>query len=733
MFLGCGKMSYIKGKYSTEIYTNKDNGYTVGVLKIIETDVTELKNKATVYFVGTFIEIKKGHNYKMDGELILHKKYGLQFNVETYENLIPEKKDELVEFLSSDLFPIGEKTAQKIVDKFKDKTIEVILENPNSLLLIPRLKQDKINKIHEILKNYQSTSQIVIELNKMGFNTKDSLSILNRYREKSLDKINENIYSLIDDFDFNFKMIDEIAINNNIEENDERRISALIIYLLNEITFSNGDTYSFTHEIYSKLSEYTDLDIEKLEYELIKLNKMGKIIIKDNRYYLKELYEAENYIADRLCFLNDMKVRSLPKLEEKLESLEEKNNISYDDIQKKAIIKSVNNNLTIITGGPGTGKTTIIKAIVNLLINTCKIKTDEIALLAPTGRASKKMMETTGMPAYTIHKYLGWDKENNTFRVDEYHPNGEKYIIVDETSMIDTILMSSLLKGIRRDAKLILVGDYFQLPSVSQGQVLKDLIESDSLEVIKLNRLYRQNEDSYIINLAYEIKDKEINEYFTNKKDDYNFIVCENENVLSNINEIVNKAIKKGFDDKTIQVLAPMYKSLNGIDSLNKSLQLIFNPFDPEKNEITIGEVTYRENDKVLQLINDPDNNVFNGDIGYIINIVNRNKTTEVVIDYDGNIVTYPKEKFSNFRHGYAISIHKSQGSEFNMVIIPFVNSFKRMLYNKLIYTAVTRAKNKLILIGDPNSFIYGVKNDYIDNRKTSLKEFIENKYNYKK
>lgn len=726
-------MSYIKGKYSTEIYANKDNGYTVGVLKIIETDVTELKNKATVYFVGTFIDLKKGRNYKMNGELILHKKYGLQFNVETYENLIPEKKDELVEFLSSDLFPIGEKTAQKIVDKFKEKTIEVILENPNSLLLIPRLKQDKINKIHEILKNYQSTSQIVIELTKMGFNTKDSLSILNKYREKSLDKINENIYSLIDEFEFNFKMVDEIAINNNIDENDERRISALIIYILNEITFSNGDTYSFIEEIYSKVFEYVELDIDKLEYELIKLNKLGKIIIKDNRYYLKELYEAENYIADRLCFLNDMKVRSLPKLEEKLESLEEKNNISYDEIQKKAIIKAINNNLTIITGGPGTGKTTIIKAIVNLLVSTCKIKVDEIALLAPTGRASKKIMETTGMPAYTIHKYLGWDKEKNTFRVDEYHPNNEKYIIVDETSMIDTILMSSLLKGIRRDAKLILVGDYFQLPSVSQGQVLKDLIESDSLDVIKLNRLYRQNEDSYIINLAYEIKDKEINEYFTNKKDDYNFIMCENEYVLSNINEIVNKAIKKGFDDRTIQVLAPMYKSLNGIDSLNKSLQLIFNPFDPEKNEITIGEVTYRENDKVLQLVNDPDNNVFNGDIGYIISIITKNKTTEITVDYDGNFVTYQKDKFSNFRHGYAISIHKSQGSEFNMVIIPFVNSFKRMLYNKLIYTAVTRAKNKLILIGDPNSFIYGVKNDYIDNRKTSLKEFIENKYNYKK
>ena len=307
-------MSYIKGKYTTEIFSNSDNGYTVGVIKIIDTDVVELKNKSSAYFVGTFIDLKLKNNYKMEGNLIIHKKYGVQFNVTNYENLLPEKKDELIEFLSSDLFPIGIKTAEKIVEKFKEKTIEVILDNPNSLLLIPRLNKDKIDKIYETLKSYQSTSEIVLELQHLGFNTKDSLSILNKYKVNSLDKINNNIYSLIDELDFNFNTIDEIALNNNYDTLDTRRISALIIHSLNELTFSNGDTYSFIEEIYLWINKYVEIDMEKLEYELIKLNKGGRIIIKDNRYYLKELYDAELYIKDRLCFLNDMSKRELPKL-----------------------------------------------------------------------------------------------------------------------------------------------------------------------------------------------------------------------------------------------------------------------------------------------------------------------------------------------------------------------------------------------------------------------------------
>ena len=726
-------MSYIKGTFIKDIYVNKDNGYIVGILKIKETDLDLLDTR--VYFTGSFYDLRVKNNYTMYGELVNHAKYGLQFSVTSYEILLPTKKEELIEFLSSDIFPIGEKTATKIVDRFGEETLSVILDNKESLQLIPNLPKSRIEKIHDVLANYQYSSQIVMDLTSLGFSTKNALAIVNKYKNKTMDYISDNIYKLIDDMDFNFKDIDVIALNSGIEELDDRRIQALIIYLMNELTFESGDTYLHYDEIYNAIIKYNkNIDNEMLEYNILNLNQNNKVIIEDNRYYLKEFYEAEHYIADKLCFLNDIEKFHLPKLEEKIHDLEKKNGIKYDKIQTDAIKKAINNNLTIITGGPGTGKTTIIKAIVSLFKEVFKAKNEEIALLAPTGRAAKKMMETTGLPAYTIHRYLGWDKEANKFSTNEYNPNPEKYIIVDEVSMLDTLVTEALLKGIKRDVKLILVGDYYQLPSVGQGQILKDLIDCNLIDIIKLSCLYRQNEESYIPVLAGEIKDKDISESFMMKKDDYNFITCDNTEVIPTIDCIVEKALKKGYTDKDIQILAPMYKSINGIDNLNRSLQRIFNPPSVSKNELVLSDVTYRVGDKVLQLVNDTEVSLSNGDIGYITDIISNKKSAskknEIIVDYDGNSVTYTPDKFINIRHGYAISIHKSQGSEFPMVIMPIVNNFNRMLYNKLIYTAVTRAKKSLIIVGDRSCFINGVRNDYVYNRRTTLKDIIINKYN---
>lgn len=725
------KDNFIKGYLYKEIYRNEMNGYMVGLFKIKDNNIDY--DDDIIHITGVLPRLSEKKEYILYGELVVHNKYGKQFNVTSFDINLPTKEEELVVFLSSDLFPIGEVTAKRIVDIYHEETINKILENKDCLQIIPRLNKQKIDKIYNTLLEYQSTSNIVLELTKIGFDMKDSLSLLNKYNKKILDNVNNNVYDLIDTDDMSFIKIDEIALSMGITDTDDRRIKALIIYIMKSLCFNNGDTYLLLEEISSTLANYISITSEKLDYLMLKLVKDKKIIIEDKRYYLRKFYEAEKYICERLCFLNDMSITSDISIDKYIDNKEKDNNIKYDELQKKAIHSGVNNNITIITGGPGTGKTTIVKAIVNILIHEKKIKKDDIALLAPTGRASKKLMETTSISASTIHKYLGWDKDTNTFATDEYCPNSQKYVIVDEVSMIDTLLMEALLKGIRRDTKLILVGDYYQLPSVSEGQVLKDIIDSDCLPVIRLNQIYRQSEGSYILNLAYDIKNKNISEDLFIKKDDYLYINSDNDNTSSYIKEIVKKALKKGYTDREVQVLAPMYKSLNGIDNLNIILQELFNPKTDSKREIKVGDIIFREYDKVLQLINDPDNNVYNGDIGYIEEIIiskEKKIVNQININYDGTIVNYTPDKFINFRHGYAISIHKAQGSEFDMVIMPITNSFKRMLNNKLIYTGVTRAKKSLVVVGDSSSFIYGINNDYIDNRKTYLKDLIINYYN---
>lgn len=725
------KDNFIKGYLYKEIYRNEMNGYMVGLFKIKDNNIDY--DDDIIHITGVLPRLSEKKEYILYGELVVHNKYGKQFNVTSFDINLPTKEEELVVFLSSDLFPIGEVTAKRIVDTYHEETINKILENKDCLQIIPRLNKQKIDKIYNTLLEYQSTSNIVLELTKLGFDMKDSLSLLNKYNKKILDNVNNNVYDLIDTDDMSFIKIDEIALSMGITDTDDRRIKALIVYIMKSLCFNNGDTYLLLEEISSTLANYISITSEKLDYLMLKLVKDKKIIIEDKRYYLRKFYEAEKYICERLCFLNDMSITSDISIDKYIDNKEKDNNIKYDELQKKAIHSGVNNNITIITGGPGTGKTTIVKAIVNILIHEKKIKKDDIALLAPTGRASKKLMETTSISASTIHKYLGWDKDTNTFATDEYCPNSQKYVIVDEVSMIDTLLMEALLKGIRRDTKLILVGDYYQLPSVSEGQVLKDIIDSDCLPVIRLNQIYRQSEGSYILNLAYDIKNKNISEDLFIKKDDYLYINSDNDNTSSYIKEIVKKALKKGYTDREVQVLAPMYKSLNGIDNLNIILQELFNPKADSKKEIKVGDIIFREYDKVLQLVNDPDNNVYNGDIGYIEEIIiskEKKIVNQININYDGTIVNYTPDKFINFRHGYAISIHKAQGSEFDMVIMPITNSFKRMLNNKLIYTGVTRAKKSLVVVGDSSSFIYGINNDYIDNRKTYLKDLIINYYN---
>ena len=343
------------------------------------------------------------------------------------------------------------------------------------------------------------------------------------------------------------------------------------------------------------------------------------------------------------------------------------------------------------------------------------------------------MSEATLLPASTIHRFLKWNKETNEFGVNAFHKDHGKLIIVDEVSMIDLSLLHSLLEGLDSNIQIIFVGDYNQLPSVGPGQILKDFIESKIIPTIELDLLYRQDENSYITTLAQEIKNNQLSDNYLKEKSDFVFLNCSSQSLRKNLKNICQQILNKGYTEKQVQIMAPMYRGMNGIDNLNKELQEVFNPPHKDKREMTYGDVIFREKDKVLQLVNMPDENVFNGDIGTIERILYENETPskkkEIYVDYDGYLVKYLPKDFNSFKHGFVITIHKSQGSEFPVVIMPISMSYHRMLYRKLVYTGITRAKKKLILLGEPEAFLKSIENNQEQIRKTTLKERL----NYEK
>ena len=568
-------------------------------------------------------------------------------------------------------------------------------------------------------------------LNKIGFSTKDAMMIYNKYKDKTVKQIDENIYQLIEDiYEMYFKKIDLIATKMGILKDDPIRIDASVLYIMRELSNSYGHTYFYKEEIYSYLSRVlqTTITYEIFEERLTFLEKDLKIVKLDDKYYTRQLYEAEELITKRLLLLAHKKKKEVKNIEEEVAVLEQKMGICYNKDQKEAIICANTANFLVITGGPGTGKTTIMKAIIELYKRLNKYSNrdldDKIALLAPTGRAAKRMSEATFYKASTIHRFLKWNKDNDSFQVNEYNKSKVSFVLIDEASMIDTYLFSNLLKGLSVNTKIILVGDADQLPSVGPGQILHDIIASNMLDVCYLKELYRQGKDSNIISLAYDIRNNSLNKNIFNISDDLTFIECSDSDVLDEISNIAS--VYKDLSYKDFQVLAPMYKTINGIDNINNKLQNIFNKSSKDKKSLTVGDYTLREGDKVIQLSNMPDDNVYNGDIGLISRIVLK-PNKEVYVDFDGNVVKYTPSSFNKFRLAYAISIHKSQGSESDVVIIPLVKSFKKMLYRKLIYTGITRSKKSLFLIGDYKALELAVSNTSTDLRRTSLKDFLIN------
>ncbi len=710
----------IKGYVTDIIYKNEKNGYAVIKIKIKESDLEE-EVEENLTLTGLFPEIALDQMYKFVGNLKTHDKYGLQFICSSYEAVILDNFEAITRYLSSELFfGVGPKLATKIVETLGLDCIKKIIADKTVLNNIIK-NESKVNEIYTVLETNLNFQNVLIELYKYGFNGLTSSKIYSLYKGKSLEIIKENPYVLIDDFkEIGFDKVEKIAIKFGIERENENRVKALIIHIIKTMML-NGDTYV----VKEQLIGLTIADVNKnqqLTTEEIILNYLDqlvaekKVFIEYAAVMLDEMYQAEQNIVKNLNILNSKKESE--NYDKEIEIIEKEIKISYSPKQKEAITEVLNNQVTIITGGPGTGKTTVINGIIKLYQKVYCTENNKIALVAPTGRASKKMSESCNLKSKTIHSFLGYDYEGK-FEFNEQQKIYPKLIIIDESSMIDTYLFSYLINALGENVRVVIVGDNDQLPSVGPGQVLKDLIDSEKITVVRLDVIFRQSSDSGLIKLAHAINSNEISlDYFDYS--DITFVECDEFNILENVNYLIEKAIERKVNLESLQVLAPMYKGKNGIDNINSMLQSTINP-----NAVTAIEYfnkVYKINDKVLQLVNRPKDGVMNGDVGKIIDITGRDKKAKITIDFDGNIVTYEYYELKNFKHAYCMSIHKSQGSEYEILILPISKSYSKMFKRKLIYTAVTRAKKNLILVGTFSALKEGV--ELIErNRRTLLKE----------
>lgn len=720
-------MSEIKGKLSKIIFHNNQNGYTVGLLKVKESDIENLVNK-TVTFTGSLPDLNEIDTYIMTGSLTNHEKYGSQFQVKSINRIMPQETDAMIDILSSNLFKgIGKKTAEKLVSVFKEKTFDVILNDTSNLLLIPGISEKQAKTLKEALKQYQGSYEDILMLNKLGFSTSESMKIYHYYKDKLNEVLDGKLYSIYYDIDeISFPRVDSIFVAK-YEKDSPSRVAGAIVYIIKTLSMTYGHTYFSKEEVNSYLLRVLKVEVsEKVladAYNSLLVDE--RIVIKDDRLYLWEMYEAETLIARRLRLLAHEDKIKYKNLDTKIKEIETHYGIVYTTEQLDAIKLAITRKVAIITGGPGTGKTTILKGILDLykvLSSSDKIRLNEqIALLAPTGRASKRMSEVTNFEASTIHRFLKWNKDTNRFQINEYNKSSVSFVIIDEASMIDTMLLANLLKGLKSSCHIIFVGDANQLPSVAAGDVLNDMIESKELPVYALKNWHRQGSDSKIIPFAHRINEGILDRELLNSGSDLEFIPCKDNEIIEVIGNVC-----KDYNSYDLQVLAPIYKNRNGIYAINDHLQKLWNPKSPSKKEIEGNEGIYREKDKVIQLSNMKDESVFNGDIG-IIDRIKLLGNKELYIDYDGNLVKYTKSMLQNFTLGYAISIHKSQGSEFDTVLIPFTFDYRKMLYRKLIYTGVTRCKKKLILVGDINALEQAIRNNQEQKRRTSLKLFLEN------
>lgn len=737
---------FIKGRHLVTIFHNEQNMYSVVRIRVDETNL-ELGDKEAV-ITGHFPKIHEQETYIFYGQMQEHPKFGPQFQAKHFKKEIPHTKQGIVAYLSSEMFKgIGKKTAERIVDELGENAISKILKQPSLLDQVPKLPPDKAKELYDALKEHQGLEQVMVGLNQYGFGPQISMKIYQVYKEEALDIIQRNPYQLIEDIEgIGFGRADELGVQMGISGSHPDRIKAGCLYVLEQESLQNGHVYIETEELLEAVknllesSQPAEIQFADIAQAVIKLEEDKKLIGEQKRVYMPSLFYSEKGIASNIQRLlsQNQYADQFPESEFLLAlgALEERLQVEYAPSQRNAIRTALMNPMMILTGGPGTGKTTVIKGIVELFseLHGCPLDPKEykkeepfpVLLTAPTGRAAKRMSESTGLPAVTIHRLLGMTGQEG-YQDDEDRQVEGRLLIVDEVSMVDTWLAHQLFKALPDDIQVILVGDEDQLPSVGPGQVLKDLLQSKKIPTVRLTDIYRQEEGSSIIELAHHIKDGVMPSDITKQQPDRSFFRCSTAQVGEVVEKVVLNARKKGYTSKDIQVLAPMYRGPAGINKLNEMMQEVFNPGDPDRKELAFGDIKYRIGDKVLQLVNQPEHNVFNGDIGEIISIFYAKENTEkqdmMIVSYEGNEVTYSRQDFNQITHAYCCSIHKSQGSEFPIVILPVVRSYYRMLRRNLLYTAITRSKQFLILCGEESALRLGIEREDDQKRKTSLCE----------
>ncbi len=716
-------MSTIQGLLEKICYHNEENDFVVAKLR-------EKEKKELTTIVGNLAGINPGESLRLTGKWVQNKKFGEQFQVETFEVTIPATLVGIQKYLASGLIKgIGPIMSERIVEKFGLHTLEVIETKPERLSEVEGIGRKRISMISKAWGEQKEIKEIMIFLQGHGVSASYSAKIYKQYGSQSVEIVKENPYRLARDlYGTGFITADKIAQRLGIDRNSLIRAKAGLVYVMNQLT-EEGHAYYPENQLIRKAREILLVDEEIISQAVRELSKEKEIFLEDldpggnlKAVFLAPLYVAEKGVAQRLMHLKESPANIRPIHPEKaIEWVQEKLKIELAGRQKEAVLLAATSKVLIITGGPGTGKTTIITAILRIF-QQLKLK---IFLAAPTGRAAKRMNEATGWEAKTIHRLLEYSPHKGGFKKDQNDPLEAEVVIIDETSMVDTLLMYHLLKAIPSHTHLILVGDVDQLPSVGPGNILKDIIRSGRFTVVTLTEIFRQAQASLIVVNAHKINQGQfpvLREVDKPEETDFQFIQEDDpEKVLQSILELCGERIPRQFGFhplREIQVLAPMHKGIIGVANLNIELQKRLNP---GPTSLTRGTWNFRVGDKVMQIVNNYDKDVFNGDIGWISEIDPEQR--EVAIDFDGREVPYDYSDLDEIILAYAVSVHKSQGSEYPVVILPVVTQHYMLLQRNLIYTGITRAKKRVILIGTKRALAIAIGNKKPQRRYTLLSE----------